>query len=129
MIFAMFALTSCGAKQFIFKQSVEEIESVEIVTAESSLEFTSIKKFSDEEKKVFLEEFQTIVFSKYIGDPPKLAGDAIKINYKDGAYEMICAYTVEYVESGKIQYRWKSCSEKDFTNLFKKFVEQADETK
>ncbi len=29
MIFAMFALTSCGAKQFIFKQSVEEIESVE----------------------------------------------------------------------------------------------------
>ncbi|MBQ4283929.1 MAG: hypothetical protein IJB96_08395 [Lachnospira sp.] len=124
MILSVFTVTGCDSSPFSFRQSVEEVESIEIVSAESSLQFTSIKLLSDEEKKEFLEQLQLIEFVKYIGDPPKLSGDAIKINYRDGAYEMICAYTVEYVEEGKIQYRWRSCSEKDFVSIFNKFSEQ-----
>lgn len=123
--FVLFALTSCRAKPYSFIEPIDEIESIEIVSAESSLEYTVIKTLSEAEKEDFLEQFQKIKFRKYLGDPPKLYGDAIKITYRSGIYEMICSFTAEYVENGVVQYLWKSCDdEKEFNNLIHHFLEE-----
>lgn len=121
-VFVLFSFTNCNAKSFPFKESVDEIESIEIVSAENSLEFTVVKTLSETEKKEFLEEFQRIGFYKYLGDPPKLHGDSIRITYKSGVYEMICSYTSEYVEDGKIQFLWTRCDENDFIELLNTFL-------
>ncbi len=116
-------LTSCSAKPYSFKEPVDEIQSIEIVSAENSLEFTVIKTLSETEKEDFLEQFQEIKFYKYFGDPPAVHGDAIKINYQSGVYEMICYYSAEYVEDGVTQFLWKSCNEEDFNELLNNFLE------
>ncbi len=118
----LFSFTSCNGEQFYFTESVEEIESIEIVSASNSLEFTVLKTLSEEETKDFLARFQRMKFYKYWGDPPRLHGDAIRITYKSGIYEMICAYTVEYVEDGKIQFRWRRCNETEFNELLHRFL-------
>lgn len=61
----LLSLTGCSAKSYTFKESVDEIESIEIVSAENSLEFTVIKTLSDAEEKDLLEQFQTIKFRTY----------------------------------------------------------------
>ena len=56
----MVFLTSCSAKSYSFKESIDEIESIEIVSAENSLEFTVLKTLSeettDEEVKAAIDE-------------------------------------------------------------------------
>ena len=118
----MIFLTSCNAEPYSFKEPFDEIESIEIVWAENSLEFTVTKTLSETEKKDFLEKFQAIKFYQYLGDPPNLYGDAIKITYSNGDYEMICSYTAEYVEDGVIQFLWESCDEEDFNELINNFL-------
>lgn len=119
----MIILTSCSAKPYSFKEPVDEIESIEIVSAENSLEFTVIKTLSKTEKEDFLKQFQGIKFNKYLGDPPAVHGDAIKINYQSGVYEMICYYSAEYVENGVTHFLWKRCNEADFNELLYSFLE------
>ena len=121
-LLVLFAFTSCGENSYSFKESIDEIESIEIVSAEDSLEFTVVKTLSETEKEDFLEQFQTIQFQKYLGDPPKLRGDSIKITYQSGVYEMICSYSAEYVENGVRQFLWKSCDEEVFTALLAEFL-------
>lgn len=120
----MVFLTSCSAKSYSFKESIDEIESIEIVSAENSLEFTVLKTLSEEEKEGFLEQFQMLKFNNYLGDPPSVHGEAIKITYQSGIYEMICSFGAEYVEDGKIQYLWKSCDKTDFNELLDSFLEE-----
>lgn len=124
-VLIMVSLTSCRAKPYSFKEPIDEIERIEIVSAESSLEFTVIKTLSETEEKDFLEEFQKLNFKRYLGDPSGVHGDAIKITYRSGLYEMICFFTAEYVENGKIQFLWKSCDEKVFNDLLASFLEEA----
>ncbi|MDD4699137.1 MAG: hypothetical protein PHV07_02625 [Oscillospiraceae bacterium] len=120
----LISYTSCCAKPYSFKESVDKIESIEIVSAVTSLEFTVSKTLSEAELEDFLKEFQKIEFYKYLGDPPKLRGDSIRIIYQSGVYEMISSYTAEYVENGVIQFLWKRCDEKAFNNLLKKFLKE-----
>ena len=47
-------LTGCVVREYPFKEPIDEIESIEIVWAENSLEFTVIKTLSEEEKEDFL---------------------------------------------------------------------------
>ena len=42
-------LTGCVVREYPFKEPIDEIESIEIVWAENSLEFTVIKTLSEEE--------------------------------------------------------------------------------
>ena len=119
----MILFTSCSGKPYSFKEPVDEIESIEIVSAENSLEFTVTKTLSETEKEDFLEQFQGIKFNKYLGDPPAVHGDAIKINYQNGDYEMICYYSAEYVTEGVTQFLWKRCDEADFNELLNNFLE------
>ena len=122
-LLVLLTFTSCGEKTYLFKNSVDEIESIEIVSAENSLEFTVTKTLSETEKEDFLEQFQGIKFYKYLGDPPGVHGDAIKINYQSGVYEMINYFSAEYVEDGVVQFLWKRCDEKDFNELLEIFSE------
>jgi hypothetical protein len=50
-------------------------------------------------------------------------GDAIKITYKNGAYEMICFSWSEYVKNGKIYFVRRNCDEEDFKDLLNSFLE------
>lgn len=116
-------LTGCKVGSYQFKEPVSEIESIEIVSAENSLEFTVLKILSKEEEKEFLEQFQAIQFYKYLGDPPNVYGDAIKITYTNGIYEMISPFVAEYVEGGVNKYRLRSCDEDEFNELLNNFLE------
>ena len=64
-LLVLLTFTSCGEKTYLFKNSVDEIESIEIVSAENSLEFTVTKTLSETEKEDFLEQFQMIKFYSY----------------------------------------------------------------
>lgn len=122
LLLILVTLTGCCRDSYSFKEPIDEIESIEIVSAENSLEFTIVKTLSEEERKDFLEQFQAMEFHKYLGDPTDLYGDAIKITYQSGIYEMICPFGAEYVEYGIIQYRWRSCDEDEFNKLLNNFL-------
>ena len=118
------AFTGCSEKAYSFRNSVDEIERIEIVSAENSLSFTVIKTLSETEKDDFLERFQAIRFhSYYMGDPMSVHGDAIKITYRGGDYEMVCYYWAEYVKNGQIYSVRKSCDEGAFYELLNRFLE------
>ena len=116
-------LTGCVGREYPFKEPIDEIESIEIVWAENSLEFTVIKTLSEEEKEDFLDKFQKIKFHKNFLDPSDVYGNVIKITYKSGIYEMICFYASEYVEDGFIRYRLVGCDEEEFNALVNSFLE------
>lgn len=120
-IFTACIFTGCTEKPFSFKEPMSEIESVEIVSAESSLEYTIVKTLSQQEVDAFIEAFSEIEFRRYLGDPPGLRGDAIKITYESGIYVMIDDFATEYVEDGRRQYLHKSCGKEAFTDLLEQF--------
>lgn len=116
--------TACNEITYEFKYSVDEIESIEIVSAENSLEFTVTKTLSEAEKDDFIEKFQTLRFDSYFaGDPMSVYGNAVKITYQNGDYEMICYYWAEYVKNGEVYSVRKSCDEEDFNMLLNNFLE------
>ena len=122
-LLVLIILTSCSGAPYSFKNSIDEIESIEIVSAESSLDFTVIKTLSEAEKNDFFERFNTIPFhSYYIGDPMSIAGNAVKITYQNGDYEVVCYYWAEYVKNGEIYFVWKSCDEEIFNELLESFL-------
>ena len=124
LLLALLVVTGCSEKAYLLKNPIDEIESIEIVLAENSLEFTVTKTLSETEKDSFLEQFQKMNFnSYYIGDPMSVNGNAVKITYQNGDYEMICYYWAEYVKNGEIYYVRKSCNEEDFNELLNSFLE------
>lgn len=124
LIFFLLILTGCRSETYLLKNSVKEIESIEIVLAESSLQFTVVKELSEMEKSDFLEQFHKIKFySYYVGDPMLVSGKSVKITYQNGDYEMICYYWAEYVKNGEIYFIRKNCNEKEFNDLLNNFLE------
>lgn len=122
-LLVLVTLTGCSGNSYFFEEPVEEIHSIEIVSAESSLEYTVLKTLSETEKEDFVEQFLKIEFyNYYIGDPMSVNGNAVKIAYANGNYEMICPYWSEYVKDGVIQYRWKNCNKNKFNELLNKFL-------
>ncbi len=119
----LLSFTGCGEKPYEFENPVDEIESIEIVFAENSLEFTVVKTLSETEKNDFIEKFQKIEFDRYIiGDPFSVYGNAVKISYQNGDYEMVCHYWADYVKNGEIHFLWKNCDEKEFNELLNSFL-------
>lgn len=117
-------LTGCGENMYELQNPVSKIESIEIISAENSLEFTVIKTLSETEKNDFIEKFQMIKFDSYfVGDPMSVYGNAVKITYQDGDYEMICYYWAEYVKNGEVYFVRKSCNEKEFNELLNSFLD------
>lgn len=123
LLLVLLALTGCSGKPYEFKKSVDEIKTIEIVWAEDSLDYTVRKTLSESEKEEFLEQFLELEFDRYLfGDPSSVHGDAVKITYKNGDYEIICHHWAEYVKNGKAGFLWKNCEDdEDFNNLLKKF--------
>lgn len=124
ILFVLFSITSCNGKTYVLKNPVDEIASIEIVSAENSLEYTVTKTLSEKEKNEFIEKFQAIRFDSYlIGDPMSVNGNAVKITYLNGDYEMICYYWAEYVKNGEAYSVRNSCDEKEFNELLNSFLE------
>jgi hypothetical protein len=123
-LLVLLLVAGCGAKTYEFENSIDEIERIEIVSAENSREFTVTKTLSETEKNDFLEQFQAMKFDRYyLGDPLSVNGEAVKITYRDGNYEMICHYWADYVKDGEIYSVWKSCDEEEFNQLLDRFLE------
>ena len=119
---ALLFLAGCNSERYEFKLPVEEIEKIEIVSAKSSTSYSVKKTLSEHEKREFIDKFQTIKFDKYyIGDPMSVSGTAVRIEYQNGDYEIICHYWAEYVKNGHIYYIKKSCDEKEFNKLLNQF--------
>ena len=121
----LIALIGCSGTTYPFKEPIDEIQSIEIVSAENSLDYTVIKTLSETEKGAFLEEFQKVEFRKYLGDPPGVHGDAIRITYQSGVYEMICYFASEYVVDGRGFFHGRSCGEKAFEELLETFLHES----
>ena len=115
----------CGEKTYYsFIHPVDEIESVEIVSAENSLVFAVTKTLSETEKSDFLQQFQSMKFGTYyVGDPMGVHGKAVKLTYRNGDYEMICYFWAEYVKNSEIYFTWKHCDEAEFHALLDSFLE------
>ena len=60
ILFVLFSITSCNGKTYVLKNPVDEIASIEIVSAENSLEYTVTKTLSEKEKNEFIEKFPTL---------------------------------------------------------------------
>ena len=119
----VFLFTACREKTYVFKQPIDKIASVEIVSAKNSLEFSVIKELSQAEKNDFIERFQAVNFQNYlIGDPMSVSGNAVKISYQNGDYEMICHYWSEYVKNGEVYFIRKSCDENEYNELLNDFL-------
>ena len=113
----------CNKKTYEFKNPVDKIKSIEIVSAENSFEFTIIKTLSEIEKNDFIKKFQMIKFDSYfVGDPMSLNGNAVRITYQNGDYEMICFYWAEYVKNDEVFFVRKYCDKKEFNELLNYFL-------
>ena len=118
MVFA-----GCTKTSYSFKYPIDKIDRIEIVSAESSLEFSVIKKLSETEKNDFLEQFQSIEFREYIlGDPMSIGGKAIKITYSNDEYELICHYWSVYVKNGETYSIRRNCNEDTFEKIVDLFL-------
>ena len=117
-------LTGCVGRQYPFYETIDKITSIEIVSVQTRIEHTVIYTLSEEEQESFLEQFQEIKFYKYVGDPPSVYGNAIKITYQSGVFDIICPFVSEYVKDGRV-YTWlRHCDEEEFNNLINPYLEQ-----
>ena len=122
LLLVLLCLTGCNKETYSFRKSVDEIESIEIVSAEDSRHFVVIKTLSEEEKTEFLKQFQTLTFSTYyVGDPMSVYGTAVKFTYQSGDYEILCHDWGEYVNEEGVYGIWKSCDEEEFNALINGF--------
>ena len=105
------------------RQSAGEIDRIELVTAEDSRQFTVVKTLSDAERADFLMQFLQLPFHTYlIGDPMSVHGNAVRIVYRNGDYEMICHHWAEYVTGDKMYFVRKNCGNTDFDHLWNRFA-------
>ena len=126
LLFLLF-LTGCSSSEpYPFERPLDEIESIEIVYAENSREFTVLETLSETEKRDFLEQFLTIEFRRIYGmDPYPGSGDGIKITYRDGSYEMVYSRWPEYVKDGMVYFLWMRCDERVFDDLRDSFLKDS----
>lgn len=124
-LFASVIFTGCrNEKTYTFKQPNNKIVNIEIVEAESSLEYFVIKTLSEIEQEDFLEQFESIKFSTYLfGDPLSVHGNAVKITYQNDDYEIICYSWAEYVKNGKVYFIKRFCDKEVFDELLDSFLE------
>ena len=124
-LIVLLILLGCNnSSMYILKNEVVDIDSIEIVSASSCYDYTTLKTLSQTEMDEFLVEFSKIEFSQYIiGDPMSVSGDCIKINYKNGSYEIICHYWAEYVENETVNNIRKNCDEEEFNRLLLSFLD------
>ena len=119
----LLSCVGCDGEEYVFKQSLSEIQSIEVISAKSSIDFVVLKTLSEDEKEEFITRFRGLEFnSYYFGDPMAVAGNAVKFTYSDGNYEVICDYWAEYVENGEVYSVRKKCNEYEFNELLNYFL-------
>lgn len=121
MLIIVVMLTALAAVATILREKPFKIQSIEIVSAKDSLTFTVVKTLSETEKKAFLKRFQKIKFRSCSGEHPEACGEAVKIHYRNGSYEIVCNNAVNYVKDGSTRYLSRSCDETAFRELLQSF--------
>ena len=91
----------CAAQPYPFINNIESIERIEIVVIDDSENYSTITSIPEVDKDAFLDEFGSVHFRRYIGDPPSLYGYVIRFVYIDESYEMVSWFTSEYVSNEK----------------------------
>ena len=67
--------SGCGKSTYLLEESIEDIVRIEIVSAQSSVEYSVVKTLTDEEAAEYLEIFLDISFRNYyLGDPMYVHG-------------------------------------------------------
>ncbi len=122
LLSVLLSLASCGSRPFSYVEPSEEIVAMELVSAKSSLDYTVTKTLFGTERMDLMKRLQQTEFHKCLSAPPDLSGNAIKITYLSGAYEMIGLGTVEYVKNNEIMYRWIACDDAVFQELFNRYA-------
>ena len=123
LLLFLFLCSGCAANSYSLEESIDEIERIEIVVAESSQDFRVIRMLTEVEATEFLEEFLNIQFRDYhIGDPMYIHGTAVRIAYKNGDYEMICSFWSEYVKDNEAYFKKVYCEETSFNSIVDSFM-------
>ena len=119
----LFSCTGCNEQKYSLKYSSDQICAIEIVSADSSLNYTVLKVLSETEKNSFIQQLETIAYRQYfIGDPKSISGIALKITYREGDYEMISSSWAEYVKDGDVFYIRRNCDDEAFNELVYDFL-------
>ncbi len=116
MIILLF-FTSCDGISYSFKNTIDEIKSIEIVEAKNSREYTVLKTLSELEKEDFIKRFEEIIFHRwFFGDPLSVSGKSVKITYVTGDYEIVCYRWAEYVNAD-VYFIRRYCDKEEFNEL------------
>ena len=127
-------LTSCGIdREYEFYQPISCIERIEIISA-SQIVAASVEELKSIEPvhvidkarwDTFFECFCEVPCFAYFTDPAQMIiGDAIRIIYQDGSYELICVYSGLHLPvNEKAYYPPYYFSSEEFSNLISDFVD------
>lgn len=117
-VLLLIIIAGCSRKiPFPFHQQNDHISRIEIVDAESCFEYTVLKSLSNSEMNEFLLQLKEIDFYTFIGSPMEMQGNAVKITYTDGNYEMISSNSVKYVKDGIVKHATWQCDKESFDEL------------
>lgn len=132
IFFVILCLTCCSATvaPYEFLYTPEEIISIEIVAVgeefiDGVIEHSTICKIEDTEK--FINEFYQLDCYMHFTDPEELGTNvvSIKLNYKDGEYELISAEgQARYTKERQFQYYkgYRYFDQEQFDNLISKYT-------
>lgn len=124
ILLSLLLLTGCQPEAYELKEAAAAVTGIELVHAEDSRNFTVIKALSETERQDFLPQLQRLQTHSYmLGDPLSVSGDAIKITYENGNYEIICDCWAEYVTDGAVYFIRKNVDDAEFRQLWDTFAE------
>lgn len=125
ILMLLLPVTGC---QFTYKyelmQSSDEIVKISIVFLDDGEIFVR-KELSPEAGKEFLSEILGLSYYKYWNDPSTmLAGDAAKISYSNGDYEIISTEASAYFKGDHCRYIYGYFDRETFKNVFAPYIDQ-----
>lgn len=130
IVFAIFTVLLSGClkkQQYTFLYDVSEINQISIVymtdANQVSNEYQTM--FIIEDKDEFLEEFNKILFDKFLlGDPTHIHSDTyvILVEYKNGDCEFIWYYAQDKFISGDCYFGRVNCNKEEFDNFINSYL-------
>ena len=126
-MFACFT-SGCIKKQpYKFLYDVTEIEQISIVYITDSYQISNGYETITviEDKDEFLEEFNKILFNKFLlGDPTHIHNNVkvILVEYNNGDSELIWWYAQDRFKNNKCYFGRVNCNEEEFNNFINKYL-------
>ena len=126
LLIAVFTLSGCRRSRYVFRQSVDEIVSVDIADGRDCYNPIVLKSLNDYEREVFFEKFDRIIFQSDIAnDPSGALSVSFVITYNDGAFEIIDHFRSYYMNDGFLYPIPRFCDEQKFKDLMYELYPEA----